>query len=73
MRWCMGVEGVGTGGDRLGDELLHAHQCIGGLVGPAPGSIRRCAGDSSQLAQLVGTSASETTRLERGVEALGRG
>ncbi len=53
----IGVEGVGAGGDRLGDQLLHGDERVRGLGGPAPTGIQLgSVGDSRQLALGVGAA-----------------
>ena len=48
--------GIGTGSDRVVDELLHRHERVGGLGGPAPVRVRHGVGDGGRFAQRVGTA-----------------
>jgi hypothetical protein len=50
----VGVDRAGAGGDRFGGQLLHSHQRVGGLGGPAPRGLP-CGGlgGTGQLARGV--------------------
>lgn len=50
-----GVDGVGAGGDRVGDQFLQGDERVVGLGGPAPVNVwPRGVGDGGQLALGVG-------------------